>query len=149
MVEVAGKFGPECVTVCIDFDERVIRVGLRRPCRGESTPRCGSCGQFHAGPARWPRDRRSSRIHLHADVFCVDEERAARMRQALVNDNKDLCDENSRYVMRITGSDKEGQDQLGNFIDPESKYQVLVTTSRLLSTVSSVRFTTRQVEPWR
>src|ERR1019366_8970475 len=28
----------------------------------------------------------------------------------------------------------EGQDQLGNFIDPESKYPVLVTTSRLLST---------------
>ena len=36
--------------------------------------------------------------------------------------------------MRITGNDTEGQDQLGNFIDPESKYPVLVTTSRLLST---------------
>jgi type I restriction enzyme R subunit len=36
--------------------------------------------------------------------------------------------------MRITGSDTEGQDQLGNFIDPESRYPVLVTTSRLLST---------------
>ena len=36
--------------------------------------------------------------------------------------------------MRITGSDKEGQAQLGNFIDPESKWPVLVTTSRLLST---------------
>jgi type I restriction enzyme R subunit len=67
-------------------------------------------------------------------VFCVDEEHAARMRQALVNENKDLCNENHRYVMRITGSDSEGQDQLGNFIDPESKYPVLVTTSRLLST---------------
>jgi type I restriction enzyme R subunit len=67
-------------------------------------------------------------------VFCVDEEHAARMRQALVNENKDLCDQNHRYVMRITGSDKEGQDQLGNFLDPESKYPVLVTTSRLLST---------------
>jgi type I restriction enzyme R subunit len=67
-------------------------------------------------------------------VFCVDEEHAARMRQALINENRDLCDENHRYVMRITGSDKEGQDQLGNFIDPESKYPVLVTTSRLLST---------------
>src|SRR5579862_4549856 len=67
-------------------------------------------------------------------LFCVDEEHAARMRQALVNENKDLCDQNHRYVMRITGSDKEGQDQLGNFIDPESKYPVLVTTSRLLST---------------
>jgi type I restriction enzyme R subunit len=67
-------------------------------------------------------------------VFCVDEEHAARMRQALVNENRDLYAQNSRYVMRITGSDKLGQDQLGNFIDPESKYPVLVTTSRLLST---------------
>jgi len=67
-------------------------------------------------------------------VFCVDEEHAARMRQALANENADLVAENQRYVMRITGSDKEGQDQLGNFIDPESKYPVLVTTSRLLST---------------
>jgi type I restriction enzyme R subunit len=67
-------------------------------------------------------------------VFCVDEEHAARMRQALVNENKDLCNENYRYVMRITGSDGEGQAQLSNFIDPESKYPVLVTTSRLLST---------------
>ena len=67
-------------------------------------------------------------------VFCVDEEHAARMRQALINVNADLVAENPRYVMRITGSDKEGQDQLGNFIDPESRYPVLVTTSRLLST---------------
>lgn len=67
-------------------------------------------------------------------VFCVDEEHAARMRQALVNENADLVAQNQRYVMRITGSDKEGQDQLGNFIDPESRYPVLVTTSRLLST---------------
>ena len=67
-------------------------------------------------------------------VFCVDEEHAARMRQALINENADLVAENARYVMRITGSDTEGQAQLGNFIDPESKYPVLVTTSRLLST---------------
>jgi type I restriction enzyme R subunit len=67
-------------------------------------------------------------------VFCVDEEHDARMRQALINENKDLCNENHRCVMRITGSDMEGQAQLGNFIDPEAKYPVLVTTSRLLST---------------
>jgi type I restriction enzyme, R subunit len=67
-------------------------------------------------------------------VFCVDEEHAARMRQALINENKGLMDQNHRYVMRITGSDTEGQAQLGNFIDPEAKYPVLVTTSRLLST---------------
>jgi len=67
-------------------------------------------------------------------LFCVDQEHAARMRQALVNENGDLFAANRRYVMRITGEDKEGQDQLGNFIDPESTYPVLVTTSRLLST---------------
>ncbi len=67
-------------------------------------------------------------------IFCVDQEHAARMRQALINQNADLAGENHRYVMRITGNDPEGQAQLGNFIDPESKYPVLVTTSRLLST---------------
>jgi type I restriction enzyme R subunit len=67
-------------------------------------------------------------------VFCVDQEHAARMRQALVNENADLVAANHRYVMRITGNDKEGQDQLDNFIDPEATHPVIVTTSRLLST---------------
>ncbi|ESQ10819.1 MAG: DEAD/DEAH box helicase [Thiohalocapsa sp. PB-PSB1] len=67
-------------------------------------------------------------------VFCVDQEHAARMRQALINENADLVAENPRYVMRISGSDTDGQAQLGNFIDPESKWPVIVTTSRLLST---------------
>ena len=67
-------------------------------------------------------------------LFCVDQEHAARMRQALINENADLVDGNHRYVMRITGDDSEGQAQLGNFIDPETRYPVLVTTSRLLST---------------
>ncbi len=67
-------------------------------------------------------------------VFCVDTEHAAMMRQALINENADLVAINHRYVMRITGNDKEGQDQLGNFLDPESTYPVIVTTSRLLST---------------
>lgn len=67
-------------------------------------------------------------------VFCVDREHAARMRQALVNENRDLVAKNHRYVMRITGGDTEGQAQLGNFIDPESRYPVIVTTSKLLST---------------
>lgn len=67
-------------------------------------------------------------------IFCVDQEHAARMRQALINENGDLVAENHRYVMRITGNDADGQAQLGNFIDPESRYPVLVTTSRLLST---------------
>ena len=69
-----------------------------------------------------------------AIVFCVDQEHAARMRQALINENADLVGDNSRYVMRITGDDAEGRNELGRFTDPESRYPVLVTTSRLLST---------------
>ncbi|MBI3915869.1 MAG: DEAD/DEAH box helicase family protein [Betaproteobacteria bacterium] len=67
-------------------------------------------------------------------VFCVDTEHAARMRQALINENADLVQQSERYVMRITGDDAEGCEQIGNFIDPEGKYPVIVTTSRLLST---------------
>src|SRR5262245_4116198 len=67
-------------------------------------------------------------------VFCIDTEHAARMRQALVNENQDLVQQNSRYIMRITGDDAEGCAEIGNFIDPEAKYPVIVTTSRLLST---------------
>lgn len=78
--------------------------------------------------------RESGDLFQKTIVFCIDEEHAARMRQALVNENADLCDQNARYVMRITGSDTEGQAQLGNFIDPESRYPVIATTSRLLST---------------
>ena len=69
-----------------------------------------------------------------AIIFCIDQEHASRMRQALINENADLVDQNHHYVMRITGNDAEGQAELGNFIDPESRHPVLVTTSRLLST---------------
>ena len=67
-------------------------------------------------------------------IFCVDQEHAARMRQALVNENAELMREDDRYVKRITSEDKEGQNHLNSFIDPESRYPVLVTTSQLLST---------------
>lgn len=67
-------------------------------------------------------------------VFCVDTEHADRMRRALVNENADLVAKQPRYVMRITGDDAQGAAELGNFIDPEVPYPVLVTTSRLLST---------------
>src|SRR5437588_4364990 len=56
------------------------------------------------------------------------------MMQAHVNDNADLAAANKRYVMRITGDDDERKAQLDNFIDPESTFPVLVTTSRLMST---------------
>jgi type I restriction enzyme R subunit len=67
-------------------------------------------------------------------VFCENIDHAERMRQALVNENGDLATENSRYVMRITGDNNEGKEELDNFIFPESKYPVIATTSKLMST---------------
>ncbi len=67
-------------------------------------------------------------------VFCIDIEHAERMRQALVNENKDLVKENPKYIMRITGDNKEGKAQLDNFIDVDTKYPTIVTTSKLMTT---------------
>ena len=67
-------------------------------------------------------------------VFCVDIEHAERMRQALINENKDLYSENDRYIMRITGDNDIGKAQLENFIDEESKYPVIAVTSKLMTT---------------
>ena len=67
-------------------------------------------------------------------VFCIDIDHAERMRQELVNLNSDLVKENSKYIMKITGDDKEGKAQLDNFIAPASKYPVIATTSKLMTT---------------
>jgi type I restriction enzyme R subunit len=67
-------------------------------------------------------------------VFCENVDHAERMRQALVNANADLAAANSKYVMRITGDNEEGKAQLDNFIDPESTFPVIATTSQLMST---------------
>jgi type I restriction enzyme R subunit len=56
------------------------------------------------------------------------------MRSLLINENSDLSSQNSKYVMQITGDNNEGKAELDNFILPESKYPVIVTTSKLLST---------------
>jgi type I restriction enzyme R subunit len=67
-------------------------------------------------------------------IFCENQDHAERMRQAMVNANPDLAAANKRYVMRITGDDAEGKAQLDNFIDPESTFPVIATTSQLMST---------------
>lgn len=67
-------------------------------------------------------------------IFCENIDHAERMRQAMVNANPDLAAAQSRYVMRITGDNDEGKAQLDNFIDPESTYPVIATTSQLMST---------------
>lgn len=67
-------------------------------------------------------------------VFCADVDEAEAMRQLLVSLNSDLCKKDPRYVMRITGDDKEGKKQLDNFIDVDQQYPCIVTTSEMLST---------------
>lgn len=67
-------------------------------------------------------------------IFCEDIDHADRMRKALVNQNGDLAADNSKYVMKITGDDQLGKMELDNFIDPESRYPVIATTSRLMNT---------------
>ncbi|MGA2546184.1 MAG: DEAD/DEAH box helicase family protein [Rectinemataceae bacterium] len=67
-------------------------------------------------------------------VFCENIEHAERMRQGLVNVNADLAAADKRYVVRITGDNEDGKAQLDNFIDPESPYPVIATTSRLMTT---------------
>lgn len=67
-------------------------------------------------------------------VFCDDIDHAERMRSCLVNLNPDRVKENRKYVMRITGDEPEGKAELDNFIDPESRYPVIATTSKLMAT---------------
>jgi len=67
-------------------------------------------------------------------IFCVDIEHAERMREALISENSDLVKENRKYIMKITGDDKEGKAELDGFIDPENPYPTIVTTSKLMTT---------------
>lgn len=72
-------------------------------------------------------------------VFGEDIDHADRLRRAFVNENPDLVNQDSRYVMKITGDDQEGKNQLDNFEDNESKYPTIVTTSQLLRTGVNVK----------
>ncbi|MEI7457520.1 MAG: DEAD/DEAH box helicase family protein [Nitrosomonadales bacterium] len=67
-------------------------------------------------------------------VFCDDIDHAERMRQALVNLNPERVKESRKYVMRITGDEIEGKAELHNFINPEERYPVIATTSKLMTT---------------
>ena len=67
-------------------------------------------------------------------VFCEDIDHASRMRQALSNANADIAAAHPLYVVQITGDNPEGKAQLDNFIDPEKRYPVIATTSKLMST---------------
>ena len=56
------------------------------------------------------------------------------MRQALAIENVDLVLDNHKYVMSITGDDEIGKREVDNFTNPEERYPVIATTSKLLTT---------------
>jgi type I restriction enzyme, R subunit len=72
--------------------------------------------------------------HSKTIIFCEDIDHAERMRAAIVNEAGSLAIEHPKYVMRITGDSAEGKAELDNFIDPESRFPVIATTSELLTT---------------
>ncbi len=68
-------------------------------------------------------------------VFCADQEHALAMRQALVNENRDLVREFPDYVCRVTSDEGEvGKAHLSDFQEVDSRTPVILTTSRLLTT---------------
>lgn len=68
-------------------------------------------------------------------VFCVDQEHASEMREALVNLNSELVAQYPDYVCRVTSNEGQiGRGHLSRFQDVETKAPVILTTSQLLTT---------------
>ena len=68
-------------------------------------------------------------------VFCVDIEHAERMRQALLKYAPEkITARSDKYIVRITGADPVAKGYLEDFINPEQKFPVIATTSKLMST---------------
>lgn len=68
-------------------------------------------------------------------VFCVDQDHASEMRQALINLNSDMVAKYPDYVTRVTSDEGDiGKGKLSTFQDVESETPVILTTSQLLTT---------------
>lgn len=68
-------------------------------------------------------------------VFCVDQDHAAEMRQALLNLNSDLVRDYPDYVCRVTADEGAiGLTHLAHFQDVDRPTPVILTTSQLLTT---------------
>ena len=68
-------------------------------------------------------------------VFCVDQEHASDMRQALNNLNADIVKQSPDYVCRVTADEADiGRGHLSRFQDVETKTPTILTTSQLLTT---------------
>jgi type I restriction enzyme, R subunit len=100
-----------------DFDRTIVLEGRRKQVAAKIT-------EFLKG-----NDRFAKTI-----VFCVDIEHAEAMRAELANANADMVHINDKYVMQITGDNKEGKLELDNFINPREAYPVIATTSKLMTT---------------
>ena len=67
-------------------------------------------------------------------VFCVDQEHASEMREALVNLNADLVAQSPDYVCRVTSDEGQiGRGHLSRFQDVETRSPAILTTSQLLT----------------
>ncbi|MEN6486148.1 MAG: DEAD/DEAH box helicase family protein [Syntrophobacteraceae bacterium] len=68
-------------------------------------------------------------------IFCVDQEHASEMRQALGNLNNDIVAEHPDYVCRVTSDEGDiGRGHLGRFQDVDRATPAILTTSHLLTT---------------
>jgi type I restriction enzyme R subunit len=68
-------------------------------------------------------------------VFCVDQEHALEMRDAIAQANRDLLQQYPDYVCRVTSDEKEiGAGHLDTFKDVETLIPAILTTSKLLTT---------------
>ncbi len=68
-------------------------------------------------------------------VFCVDQDHASEMREALANLNHDLVVQHPDYVCRVTADEGDiGRGHLGRFQDVDTRSPVILTTSQLLTT---------------
>lgn len=77
----------------------------------------------------------NSNPHDKTILFCVDIEHAERMRQALLKyAPREITAKTDKYIVRITGDDPVAKGYLEDFINPESVYPVVATTSKLMST---------------
>ncbi len=78
--------------------------------------------------------KESGDMYARTIVFCEDTEAAEAMREAIRELVPELVKRDPRYVMRITGNDKDGKAQLDNFTASGERYPVIATTSDLLTT---------------
>ena len=68
-------------------------------------------------------------------VFCVDQEHASEMRQALSSLNSDMAAKHPDYVCRVTADEGDiGRGHLGRFQDVDTQTPTILTTSQLLTT---------------